>query len=545
MNNKKCIFLTSLVLGSSLLFAQQANNQIELPDLTTVINSDNLKAENDALPDFNEVLEVSGDSGTVSIQLPDVDNQNTQVEAKVQNNKAEKSIFAEGRIGGGYPNLFTGNFSVFRQTGDNPFKVDFNHESAAGYSGNSLNDGFSDASSSMQVQKKVTKDNFVWNINGSYINLENGLQKKAGDIYSYNQNQIFADTSLLWNFPKGHSLEFDLNAKNYNRYANITNSAPVEDWVKKSTLFAVEPGLIYEWSGKHLNAGTSVNYSMDIYDDAVSRVQMMADFGWKNDYVSIGADAGIVLSNKMNSNIVVPFSLGVQAAIPVKFANRSLSFGVEGGIESSKTDIADLEIQNRFTGFNAIPSEVSDWYGKFNFILPLWNSFTATADVIYKQTAFDNGVWEPGNTNISLVNGLYTYSQNDQQVLASNLSISYFYKMFSASVAWNQNWMDVPYMNYVMKISIIAALTAESGKWGLEGSSDFMFWDTPAVNVNGFFRITPAVSLVAEASDLINLFGSSNTRKCGYKSDGTSDGSGFNQYIERSGSVTFLLRFNF
>ena len=113
MYRKYFTICAALSYGLSL-FAQnaQTNDQLELPDVTTVINTENLKVENDALPDFNDVLEVSGESGTVTAVLPDVDNQDTQVDVVTEKSTEEKSVFAEGQIGGGYPFLFEGNFSV-------------------------------------------------------------------------------------------------------------------------------------------------------------------------------------------------------------------------------------------------------------------------------------------------------------------------------------------------------------------------------------------------------------------------------------------------
>ena len=92
MYRKYFTICAALSYGLSL-FAQnaQTNDQLELPDVTTVINTENLKVENDALPDFNDVLEVSGESGTVTAVLPDVDNQDTQVDVVTEKSSEEKT----------------------------------------------------------------------------------------------------------------------------------------------------------------------------------------------------------------------------------------------------------------------------------------------------------------------------------------------------------------------------------------------------------------------------------------------------------------------
>ena len=135
---RNVVFIASLIFITSGLAAQN----IELPEVTTVISGDAEKAEKDALPDFSDVLELPSGSGGVEPELPGVESAGKPEIAASPLPKSEKSVYAEGLIGGGYPMFFTGNISVFRSVGESPFRFNFEHNSALGYSNHSLIDNF-------------------------------------------------------------------------------------------------------------------------------------------------------------------------------------------------------------------------------------------------------------------------------------------------------------------------------------------------------------------------------------------------------------------
>ena len=546
MYRKYFTICAALSYGLSL-FAQnaQTNDQLELPDVTTVINTENLKVENDALPDFNDVLEVSGESGTVTAVLPDVDNQDTQVDVVTEKSTEEKSVFAEGQIGGGYPFLFEGNFSVFRQTGDNPFKISFNHDSAAGYAGHSLNDGYFDSLTSMELEKKLTHKNFEWTVDGSYKRIENGLQNKAEDVSSVNQNLISGNTEILWKLPKGNFIGLGLSAKDYIRYANSSSSASLAEWVKQTQVFSLLPVAWYSWKGHGFETGVTADYSLDIYKGALNRGSFTGNFSWENQYVKLYTDVGIVVSNKMNSSFTIPFTVGVSSSIPVKFASRNIVLSVEGGCASERTDIADNEQKFKYAGFDSLAGENSWFYGKLDFVLPVKNAFTSGLNITYKNTAFSNGLYQPIYESTSMTNGLYGYEQKRMQLLHANIDLSYFYKMFSISGNIYGNLFDnIPGEGF-LGFAVNASLSDQKGFWGVDGSFDFKLHDTPKLDMNGFVRISPAVKLLLQVEDFLYLIKPGAYRYYGYYASSIVTDPGYSQYLDRNGSVTLAMKFNF
>ena len=546
MYRKYFTICAALTYGLSL-FAQnaQTNDQLELPDVTTVINTENLKVENDALPDFNDVLEISGESGTVTVVLPDVDNQDTQVDVVTEKSSEEKSVFAEGQIGGGYPFLFEGNFSVFRQTGDNPFKISFNHDSAAGSAGHSLNDGYFDSLTSMDLEKKLTHKNFEWTVDGSYKRIENGLQNKAEDVSSVNQNLISGNTEILWKLPKGNFIGLGLSAKDYIRYANSSSSASLAEWVKQTQVFSLLPVAWYSWKGHGFETGVTADYSLDIYKGALNRGSFTGNFSWENQYVKLYTDVGIVVSNKMNSSFTIPFTVGVSSSIPVNFASRNIALSVEGGCASGRTDIADNEQKFKYAGFDSLAGENSWFYGKLDFVLPVKNAFTSGLNITYKNTAFSNGLYQPIYESTSMTNGLYGYEQKRMQLLHANIDLSYFYKMFSISGNIYGNLFDnIPGEGF-LGFAVNASLSDQKGFWGVDGSFDFKLHDTPKLDMNGFVRISPSVKLLLQVEDFLYLIKPGAYRYYGYYASSIVTDPGYSQYLDRNGSVTLAMKFNF
>ena len=104
-NMSKKTLLFCAAMGFSIfaggLTAQEAES-IELDDLTTVVKSGSLTVSEDALPDFADVVEKHEGSEYITPKLPDVTVQEKPVLSDANSGKKEKSVFAEGKVGGGY-----------------------------------------------------------------------------------------------------------------------------------------------------------------------------------------------------------------------------------------------------------------------------------------------------------------------------------------------------------------------------------------------------------------------------------------------------------
>ena len=527
--------------ATSFVFAQN----IELPEVTTVISGETEKADVDALPDFSDVLEKPGiastGSGGIEPVLPEVEaSENTEIAAG-KTVAADKSVYAEGLLGGGYPTLFKGDIAVFRNVGESPFRFALSHDSAVGYAGHPLTDGFSDRLTKIEIEKSYKKNNFSWSAGGNYQTAADGLQGNVlSDISDGNPVSIFnrdtynAAGNISYEFSNGFYTGLDVGADFYNRYADKKCSI-----IPTIAYMDIEPSAYLRWKGHGVDTGLTASYSYGTEFSELlfangHRAEFMADLQWQNDFIRLFGNASAVVGNHLNDKpVIVPFTVGLDASFPVYFANRRVAISAEGGIKSYKPHIWQLEEKYKFSEINYNPSETSDWYGKFNLTLPLKSAFTGSATVEYYQTAYDNGVWEVDYSDD--VNGLYFISQKEHQLLITDFSLAYTYEIFSISGGWRSNWMDVPALESKQTVRMAVNLQDEKVRWGATAGLLMMInseIETPVVNAEGFVRITPSVRAIFSVNDIIKLYKGETRTYAG-------------KYAARGGSATALLKFFF
>lgn len=551
--NKALLLAGGMFFFAAALSAQsnEAEN-IELDDLTTVIKSGNLIAGEDALPAFSDVVEEPKGSGSIVPVLPDVTVQEKPGVADAASAKKEKSVFAEGKVGGGYPALFYGDFSVYRLSGQNPFFIGFNHNSAAGYSGHSLKDGYKDSTTGINITKTIQKNKALVNLNGNYKVLVNGLQNKVANFSDITQNDVKGGGDFTWQFNDIFSAGACLNADFYNRYSAITGDTEAADFLKNVSVFGISPGLFGNvdlgafdigFSGTYWldsNTNGSIAYDPENINNEISKLSNRGLFkvqaSWQNQIFKAYANVGALLSDSMNNNyITAPFALGGSAVFPVPFANRKASIGLEGGLSAERTRVAELEEKYKFTALNFIPQEVTNWYIQLDSSVPVGKGFTAAAKIAYKKTAFGNGLWQPYYDKD--YNGFYKYKQDELSILYTELSLTWYYKILSLVAGLKSNWIDIPVLEYNQLISLGAGITSAGGKFTTSLTADFGLDDdssaiVPIFNLDGSVKITQAVSIGAELTDIIKLFSGTTRTYAG-------------EYITRSGTASVMVKFFF
>lgn len=232
-SDKKICFAVLILL---LVIKNGFSQNIELPEVTTVVSGENVIAQEDDLPSFSDVIIIPQKSENEEIILPEVTVSSSDIENKSEQERYQKNIFAEGKIGGGFPTLFTGEFSVFKVTPESPFKIYFLYDSAAGYANHLLTDGFSDQTVNFTVDKGYSKNNLSLNFGGGYNSFSNGLQNLQSEITKINQNQYFGDVDFSYNLQKNIILGAFFDLDFYNRYADALNNN-----VPTALVFSISP----------------------------------------------------------------------------------------------------------------------------------------------------------------------------------------------------------------------------------------------------------------------------------------------------------------
>ena len=542
INKSFLTYILTVIAGPCILYAQN----IELPEITTVITEGNETeiAETQALPDFSDILKTSekkySKSGDVVPQLPELNTAKGDEENETSDEVQKKSVYAQGVIGCGYPALFEGNFSVFRTVGDNPFKFSFDHNSAAGYSGHQLTQCYSDKATELTVEKSFKNKKFDWGFFGTYKSVSDGLQNHSEFITALNHNIYGAKADFSYRFGNGFSTGLLANLNAFNRYSDVVKNASSVD-VPSVAYVGLSPKAFVQWKNYGFTVGFDAEYTFGkpingISDkNLINRGQFKINFAWEKQYIKTYADASAVVGNKIGKNsVVVPFTVGIDSSFPVYFANRRFYISAEGGIDSKLPKFYDFEDKYKFAVLDYIPSETSNWYGRFSVSVPVKSSFTGSALIEYRQTAFGNKTDAP---DYSVLNGfLYSYKSNEKKQLISDFTIAYNFGKFSISGEWRSNWIDVPALEYTQIVSLGFHLKDDNSRWGADLSGYVPFDDTvfsPIVNFEGFLRLTPAVRAVLSVNDIVKLV------------QGSPRVYSSSDYITRGGNATLLLKFIF
>lgn len=542
MKKKVYIYCTLILVAAAFLPAQ--NSEITLPDVTTVVSGDALTAGKDAVPDFSEVLPSVPESKTVLPELPGVTaGKNAGADETVVKTETENSVYAEGLVGGGFPGFFTGNFSVYRSSGSDPFRFGFNYDSADGYARRAFSDGFYDRTAAVTGEKTITTKNAVYKFNGSYESLGNGLQDQYAGFYDVTKQTVAGKADALWTLPNGFSMQSDINSGWYNRFAGITGSTAAAGYAEKSAVFSLAPSARLGWGTGGFSSYFSAAWYLQsdtassLSTGSTNRARFGTGLGWKNDFIHVYGDAAAVIGTAIGDNpVVVPFTLGISSSFATGLSSRKVSLAAEGGISSEQPLYADLEKKYTFSALSDIPGETSDWYGKLSADIPVKGVFSFTTEAEYRQTAFGNGVWEPDYEDGSFVCGQYTYKQTDRSQLSTDAGVSFNKGILTLRGSWKAQWIYVPVLEYPNTLTVSASLQGNDSKWGagteLSFSPDEDSDHMPELNLSGFYRLTKAVRLAVTADDVVKLITGQSRTYAG-------------RYITRSGSAGFLIKFFF
>ena len=110
--NTTCIAFFSIL--AAIFSNLSSEEEISLPDVTTVVSGNEVQVGKDALPDFSDIVSNENTASSPLIQMPEF-TENVQEEPKIQPvapSLSEKDLFVEGKIGGGYPGFYRTFFSL-------------------------------------------------------------------------------------------------------------------------------------------------------------------------------------------------------------------------------------------------------------------------------------------------------------------------------------------------------------------------------------------------------------------------------------------------
>ncbi|MDY4901670.1 MAG: hypothetical protein SO116_02205 [Treponema sp.] len=554
---KKLIFTFS-VLSVSFLAAQnspeKSEEKIILPEVTTTVSGDSLTAGKDAVPDFTSILPVQDENPPLP-KLPGVKSSDTYSEPEADLTvAADKQIYAQGLIGGGFPGYFTGDFSVYKSSGAEPFLLRFSHLSQNGYGKHSARDGYFDSTTTLRGEKIFSVKNTMWNLSASYDRTTYGLQNKSPAFYEMNYQTVETSDFVRWFLPKGFSLALGFDGQWYNRYAGVPENS-VDVILKQeenSDIITFNPSFESQWGNTNFNVFFDTSYTLEFLNDSefvkygseekndvssISRADFILGGSWTGKNLYIALKGGVAAGTEMGDNSVIPLA---EASFEGKWnmpsMDRLLFVNVKGGIDSRLSLCSDLEKDFNFTTQTFLPYETSDWFAMINMTIPAGSKITIEGTSEFRKTAFNNGVWE-ADYDSPLYTKVYEFKQIDRSILTSKVNLSYLWKIFTVDFSWKSNYFHVPSNDYRNTFGATLSFQSETGKWGFEASA-FEAVDKdadlcPVINVSGFIKLRDAIRFSLEIDDGVKLISRSGRDY------------GNSMYIKNSGSAKLLVKFFF
>jgi len=501
-------------------FAFAGESGIYLPDLTTVIE-DNSETYIPSI-DMTMSSEVELPEGTVNqvVVLPEIE----VIPEPELPPPPVKNVETEGFVEAGWPGKFAGNFNL-KSNSENPYNLSFVYDTMRNYAGHSQAEGFFDRNFSVSGGKIYRDEKNSFDVKGFFSDTENGLQSFGPEAVYY-RSEFFACSSYTRSLPKGFELSALLESDLYKR--------SIES-ISDNTAFLIAPEMEAAWNYKNFRMALNGGY---IYETAFQEHQHRGsaalDMMWKNDYVALDGKAGIVFGNCIgNNSVMVPFSVNAAVQIPVKISDKKMTFGLEGGMSSEKSRLSELEQNSPYAALNSLQKEVSDWYGIFDFYLPVKSVFDLKVNVEYRKTAFGNGTVQADYTDASIVNGLYGFGQMDRQLINSSEIMTLNLGKFNLGFGWKSFFDFVPSVEEAQLVSLTAGF--ESGRYEIHGNMDFPILNsdpTPVIDLEASVKVMDFIRIAVNVEDTVKLINGSSRMCAG-------------RYSARSGCASLVIKFNY
>lgn len=554
------------------IFAQSVPNQkktgaveeeIELPDVTTVVNGKTFTAGKDSVPDYTKILP---ENSAPSVQLPAMEGvkaSQNHAGLRERANQNEKDMYAEGELGAGYPFYFKGDFSIYRASGNAPFEIDFSHESAESFARKKANEGFFARNTAVRGKKSFFGDYGKHRISAEYKMGDDGLQLNSDSYSNMVKHTISGDAGSDWEASNGILVSYGANGAWFNRYGEVMrDSTTAENYIDGTKIVDANPYFGFGWQGHGfktmltgfygLQANLEKKENLEKIESSSSaeashRGQFKLALSWENDFLTVGADGSLIIGTATGEKEVVPSFTGIFDFKTESFTEgRFITLSARGGIDSYQEKIRNLENKFRFSVVPAIPTETTDWFAKIDLSVPILASFEAKTGFEFRKTAFENGVWQARYKNSAMLpivgadgtvhnSGLYAIAPDERTEFNTHAGFYADFSPVKASAEWNSYWKDVPSLEDEQKIKL--SLEYQHAKWNAGTSTALAFGkdadSCPDISAWAGIRFASNLSLALEVNDVIKLF------------RGTSRDYAHSEYITTSGNAVLLAKFQF
>jgi hypothetical protein len=543
LNKIMAILFVALLLGTSQVIAadqSSGDEQISLPDVSTKLDLEKQNIEDEAIPDFTQILP---DSATNSDDLP-VLQDGTDADIALES-IAQKTddveippVYLEGLIGGGYPGIFIGNFNVYQTAGDNPFSVLFSHEAINGYGQHEASEGFNNSETSL-IGSKILKisDKVIFDATAEYNTSTWGLQSQSDYFYNMSRQFVGGEGTLTTQFNDIFSLQAGTEASYVNRFAGFAGDidTTTETIYTGPKLITFSPSLkgIIEKNKLYLDFGgaykfVSLDSSVDENDGYLQHGQVDTSISYAfSEMVKANAGVGGSYSNNATTTMTVPFYMGID------IDDSFLTLKLKGGMSSNQTDISSLQEKYPYVHFEHVPTEESNWFGTLDVHVPVVQTFATNLTVDFSKTAFGNECLCPDYSEED-ASGMYSSVYRDMTVLNSKLSFSMQLGSVGVDAGWNAKWIDKIDDENEHEVFGNISYTTKNGKGGAQLTmvQSIIDTDIPDVGCSAFYHVAQPFQVELSVEDIIMLFTGDDRLIAG-------------DYCGQGGSVSLLMKLFF
>lgn len=529
MSLKKTLCILAAAAVVSAAFADGAaygtGSQIELSDAATVIEETGIIPEKEAVPDFSLLLPlepgalpVLADAGISADTL-------IQSEAPGSADASGQDVFLEGAIGAGWPGFFSGDFSVYRNIGAEPFRLEFFHESVQGIGRHAAPDGYENQETRLLGEKRFALgDSVMLDASAGYETRTDGLQGKNPGFYDIAHQNVSG--SVVFNWKAGESLNFTGEASGVFNTQFLSSSAPSSN---TRTFVGMKTAASLSFDRDVWGMGLSLRYDFGTEQSRFEAdASFSADFG---DYAGLGLSVGAVTARQSASDVLVPFTVSVVTGSAVPFTGS-----ISGGMRSAAVDPVALQKANPFLFAEPVPAETTEWFGEAAADVPFYGLGLLNLSAEYATTAHDGNRVLPDYQSLDAATGLMGLSNTAVTVFDSSVGVTIPLKVMNASLGWNASWLDST--RYDRTHGAGSAMTAGVSFSGGEGSWSAgadVLWPAggePEVGINGSVQVTGNVRLELEAQDIVSLVTGNDRLVC-------------DTYARRGGFAALFVKVNF
>lgn len=503
---KKNFLFCILFLFSVSVFSQEI---IEMPDVTTIISGSEQELLEDSLPDFSEILPVEEELlPQLESNLPKVE---SEQEAKFsQDFYFEDFTYFEGKIGGGTPGLFLGDFALSRSEKNNYFNFEFFHETINGYGLNESSKGFFNNETNLNLDGTINfSQNFNLDFYGNHSIYQFGLQNLSPAFYSTNLQQ--GNIALVSNLICSDNLQLygKLDTEYSSWFASFIPSAENIDLQADILRFALAPRLGFAGNAGiftcFFEGGYDLFTSTGNFDSIFHRWDLLYYMDFRFGDFLLSSDIGLVFVDKKT---FVPFSLGFE------FSNN-VEFSFLGGLKSFTTDVFDLE-KNPVLFDDIKVSEQNMWFANLDFMFPLGNFMENNIKINFALPAWESKIILPDYSKVDEKTGLYLTNEFSFPILTSEYDLLFYFEKSQLNLSWNAWWLDLPENLGIapQEISAQYSFVPTKNKWGFSlwasmnfgGNREILGDLIPDTGLSIYVRSEKSFKFTFELDDMVKLF---------------------------------------